>query len=373
MFFTPDSPEGSGGTLPPYSDTVNPKVIAVTTTFLVLAIIIYCLRIWSRLQVYRSIGLDDYAITLGLIMTIVNWAVTIDALVATGGRHFQYIHPSAMLKYAQIAFFSLPIWVWSMTFIKVSVSLLFLRIEQARKWKIGIWTFVGVQLTAAIATTLIQMLQCRPISYNWSLLPGHCWSAQTIRVITYTVAAFYITTDLICAFLPLHFILQLSRPFREKAVLSVLMALGLLASGCGIAKTIVLKKGMDTPDVVFDGSNIIIWSSLEQYIAIIAACVPCLKALLQSAFKALGGQITSLNRGSKRTSASTQHALKSYEGSMEYSTAKWGIRDSSEEVLVTTVTGPNSQTVQLPIMYEEDVESQRIRKEMDISWSENKP
>jgi hypothetical protein len=71
--------------------------------------------------------------------------------------------------------------------------------------------------------------------------------------------AIFITTDFICALLPLHFILQLSRPFREKVVLTIIMALGLLASVCGIVKTVILKRSMDTPDIVFDGSHYIIW------------------------------------------------------------------------------------------------------------------
>jgi len=60
-------------------------------------------------------------------------------------------------------------------------------------WKIGIWTFVGVQLTVAIAITLVQMLQCRPISDNWTVSgPGYnCWSVETIRVITYTISGLF--------------------------------------------------------------------------------------------------------------------------------------------------------------------------------------
>jgi hypothetical protein len=121
-----------------------------------------------------------------------NWAITIDGLIATGGRHIQYISMSALLKYAQMGFYALPLWVWAMTCIKVSVSLLFLRIEQARSWKIGIWTFIGVQLIVAITTTILQLLQCRPISDNWSLsdASNDCWSLDIIRVITYTVSGF---------------------------------------------------------------------------------------------------------------------------------------------------------------------------------------
>jgi hypothetical protein len=63
------APGASGGAqeLPPFSDTVLPKVLGTLTTFLCLAIIIYSLRILSRLRVYREIGLDDYAISIALV------------------------------------------------------------------------------------------------------------------------------------------------------------------------------------------------------------------------------------------------------------------------------------------------------------------
>jgi hypothetical protein len=81
-----------------------------------------------------------------------------------------------------------------------------------------------------------------------------------------------------------------------------------------------------------------------------------------------------LNWGSKGTSSSIPHeqALQTYQGPTAYLGGDSGIIDGSAEVLVTTVTGPISQTGQSPITYEYDVESQQIRKETDVSWSEDK-
>jgi hypothetical protein len=40
----------------------------------------------------------------------------------------------------------------------------------------------------------------------------------------------------------LSFIVQLKRPMRERVILAVLMALGLVASGAGIAKTVIYER-----------------------------------------------------------------------------------------------------------------------------------
>jgi hypothetical protein len=60
-------PLGPPQNLPPYNETNNPKVIGILSTFLGLAIIVYFLRMWSRIRINRVIGLDDYAITIALV------------------------------------------------------------------------------------------------------------------------------------------------------------------------------------------------------------------------------------------------------------------------------------------------------------------
>lgn len=47
--------------------------------------------------------------------------------------------------------------------------------------------------------------------------------------------------DVVCALLPLFFIVKINRPLREKVNLFILMALGLLACACGLAKTALVK------------------------------------------------------------------------------------------------------------------------------------
>jgi hypothetical protein len=74
------------------------------------------------------------------------------------------------------------------------------------------------------------------------------------------VSAVIITTDFACALLPLVFIHKINRPMREKAVLAGLMALGLLASVCGIVKVVGLNKVLDSKDPIFDGADLLVWS-----------------------------------------------------------------------------------------------------------------
>jgi hypothetical protein len=55
------------GTLPSPQESRIPEVIGALTSLLIVALITYALRIYSRLKSHRGLALDDYAITIGLV------------------------------------------------------------------------------------------------------------------------------------------------------------------------------------------------------------------------------------------------------------------------------------------------------------------
>lgn len=178
--------------LPPYSHTTVPAVIVTTTVLLGLALVTYVLRIYTRVSPYLILGWDDFAITLATAITVANWACNISIQIVTGGRHVEYISPSAFQKAAQLGYVSMVLWIWSITTLKVSVALMLLRIKQTPKWKAGIWSLIAALFAVGIASTLAQILQCIPIRSNWDLLlhlkPGNCWTEEKQEIVTYSVS-----------------------------------------------------------------------------------------------------------------------------------------------------------------------------------------
>jgi hypothetical protein len=59
-FGTPDN-------LPPYSDSVIPRTVPMVTVLLFLALVAYILRMYTRVVHYRSLGPDDYCMTLAMV------------------------------------------------------------------------------------------------------------------------------------------------------------------------------------------------------------------------------------------------------------------------------------------------------------------
>jgi hypothetical protein len=103
-----------------------------------------------------------------------------------------------------------------------------------------------------------------------------------------TLPAFFVATDFVCALLPITFIRVISRPLRERVVLGILMALGLLAGAAGLVKLTLVGVVRNSKDIFFDTATIGIWMNIENFVGIIAACTPCLKSSFERMLSRLG-------------------------------------------------------------------------------------
>jgi hypothetical protein len=272
---------------PPQSHSTVPVVLGTTTTLLTIALITYLLRIYTRCRPYLNLGWDDLAITLAMAITLANWACNVAIQIQTGGHHIQYIPVSDLQMAGKLGFISMVLWIWALTTLKISVALMLLRIKQTPRWQFGIWTLIVVLFLVGIGSTLAQVLQCSPVQANWDILVkvhrGDCWTEQKQEIVTYSVsgenaslsvhkntsidpfAALFAATDVACALLPLFFIVRINRPVREKVVLFLLMALGLLACACGLVKTALVRGILRSKDPVWDGASVAIWTLVHDH------------------------------------------------------------------------------------------------------------
>jgi hypothetical protein len=100
--------------------------------------------------------------------------------------------------------------------------------------------------------------------------------------------AIFLAADIILSLLPLMFIFKLHRPLREKIILAGLMGLGLFCSGAAVVKLMLTKKYVTGPDPLWDMFDLGIWASVELYVGIYAASIPCLRAPFERFLRKVG-------------------------------------------------------------------------------------
>jgi hypothetical protein len=63
---------------------------------------------------------------------------------------------------------------------RMSIGSMLLRFEISKVWRVFLWVMIMLQLALAVGSTIFQLLQCRPISAMWKVVPGAvCWSVKT--------------------------------------------------------------------------------------------------------------------------------------------------------------------------------------------------
>jgi hypothetical protein len=102
------------------------------------------------------------------------------------GRHTVFVDTARVLKARYFGFLAQPVCVWSICLAKVSIAWTALKTRQDREWQ---WVFcwiIFMQVTCTIATNVIQVVQCQPISALWNDdVAAHCWSAERNQLAGY--------------------------------------------------------------------------------------------------------------------------------------------------------------------------------------------
>jgi hypothetical protein len=206
------------------------------------------------------------------------------------GTHYLYIPTTDLLTLNKLFFAADMVWTWSICFVKVSVSLMFLRFARTLDWPgwKALMCFSIVYLVgAAIAGLYLGITTCTPVNFQWdkSIPGGRCRSPEKIRATILGLCLMVVVSDFQFALLPLTFISSIKRSALEKAVILGIMSLGLMASIIGCVKYLHFNLLFSSRDQPWDSVSWKVVSNAEVDIAIIAACIPPLKSLGETFLK----------------------------------------------------------------------------------------
>ncbi|GAB7351572.1 hypothetical protein MBLNU459_g2195t1 [Dothideomycetes sp. NU459] len=266
---------------PDVSRALQMLVPGAITLFIALAL--YVTRMWTRTRPVNNLGWDDLTVSGAMLLAITQLAFSGLSCKYGVGRHSYYVKPENATKALHAGVSSQPICVWAICLAKISVACVLLRLKRSPAWQWFLYIAIVVQLGSAIAANVAQLIQCTPMSALWDVklaaLPTtHCWNPNQIQASAYVNVAISIVTDLIFSLLPITFLRNMNRPVRERCVLGLLMALGLMATIAAIMKTTLIKNYRNTKDPFWDIIPLSTWWVLELNISIIASCIPCLKS-----------------------------------------------------------------------------------------------
>jgi hypothetical protein len=171
--------------LPP-DENIGPIIVAVTASLTALIVVTTCLRLYSRWAL-RNLGWDDYTIAITAVLAVTRTAIQAVQAQHGNGRHEVYVSDEDYKYNNMLGFYTQLFLFASSCMLKVSVSLLLLRIKDTPRLKLLLYTIMTGLFVTNFGCIVILLAQCSPVETYWKGTGGVCWD-PTIRI-----HAFYVT------------------------------------------------------------------------------------------------------------------------------------------------------------------------------------
>ncbi|KAK8079696.1 hypothetical protein PG997_007514 [Apiospora hydei] len=208
---------------------------------------------------------------------------------------------AAVLEGAKGSFLAIPVWGMAMAFIKASIGLTLLHIQQSFWFRALVWANIALAGGYGFGNMWFILFSCRPLEAAWGDFAdpteANCLPPSSLKAAALTGAIISISTDIMLSLAPITFLWSLKRPFRERVVIGILMSLGVLAGVSSLVKILMIGQfggpGVDAPALNITIST---WTVLEQLLGVIAACTPFCKPIFEQCLRAVGVSLTKTSR-----------------------------------------------------------------------------
>jgi hypothetical protein len=171
----------------PSKDDKGPAIVSVSVIFTTIAFVTTGLRLWVR-KGRRALGWDDLCISMAMALTVIEAALTIQAVTRGKGKRGKFLSKSDVEYINMFSWYAQHVLFAAMALVKISVCLLVTRIKNSKEMKIVTGVVMAVLITSALECSIVLLAQCRPIAAHWRPAAGKCWPPE-VRIYSIYVQA----------------------------------------------------------------------------------------------------------------------------------------------------------------------------------------
>lgn len=207
---------------------VAPSALAAMYSLTGVVFVFTLLRVYTRLVVVKSYGMDDHVYVLAFVLLLLYTAfIHVSATYGFGQNMGDIPDPldiGAAVLYECIA---QTFAVIGMAVAKWSLGLFLLRLVKETWHKVLIWATLANLMVSSLLCLFFFWFQCEPAAFLWDKsLTGKCELPQ--MGVSIYLGASCVFTDLFLAIFPWFFMWKLQMNKREKLVILASMSLGIM-------------------------------------------------------------------------------------------------------------------------------------------------
>ncbi|CAI4210221.1 unnamed protein product [Parascedosporium putredinis] len=268
------------------------SLVATASAFLGLTLISVLLRIYVRVFMTNSFQMDDWFMVfaqVSLFFTMLDEVFILScSFILLGvrdgmGRHNTALPQEAEIEALKWQALATATYVLDMMFIKLSIGIFLLRLAVQKVYKYILW---GSLFVVTIWSTVIffwDIFQCNPVAAQWdyTIPNSKCVTADQIVSAAYAISVMTILTDWLYALLPIPMLWNVDMTKQTKITVIVILGLGIFASVATLIRLKFLADLTDTADILFAGTDAMVWTLIEPGVAIVAASLATIRPLLR--------------------------------------------------------------------------------------------
>ncbi|KAF2971587.1 hypothetical protein GQX73_g1923 [Xylaria multiplex] len=267
---------------PGYLETNNGvNVIIANSIILVLATLLYMVRLIARSLAAAKRGWDDHLLIPAYLTFIGTVAVTYAEVTQAGvGRHAAALaleDPDKITKYLLLLYLLFWFYVPSSMFSRVSVVVLYLRIFTDKWARAACWVVIAFLVSICIGNIITAQVACKPLAYTWdkSIPGGTCIN----QLLWYQATNFFsLAADVFVLLLPIKTIWSLQTSFSQKIGIALVCLTGSIYSFSGlIASSVRVSVFFVQADLLMNdptfADQAFSWTTVECGFYFSAACL----------------------------------------------------------------------------------------------------
>ncbi|KAK2629524.1 hypothetical protein QTJ16_000344 [Diplocarpon rosae] len=261
--------------------------MVVSIIFTLFGNISVLLRVICRLVVCRRLGLEDWCMVAGMLLTGGYLSEILYGIHWGLGRHSGDVALEDMSNVLKIIYATHLTYNTVVLVVKISIVCFYLRLvtpdSTLRTWSRATIGFLVLFFVATQVTTLVQ---CLPIEDNWVIVGEVKTKCADTVVCHYIVAAINIVVDVWILLLPIGALWAMKRGLRDRIFLCMVFGIGAISCISSIIRLYAIAVYAKSQDPSFDGASVNIWSMIEINAAIVCASVPAaIKPLFDKAVR----------------------------------------------------------------------------------------
>ncbi|KAL4793036.1 hypothetical protein BDV19DRAFT_367248 [Aspergillus venezuelensis] len=253
------------------------ELVVVIIALGVVAIAAVVLRVVSRRIRKVSLGLDDYLMLVAIWFIIASTILVITTVTHGGvGLHVNEVDREDLIYTMKMIIPMQSLYGVGLSLIKTSLMVLYYRLfGTKRSIRIAIYITGAVVWAWGFSIVLESFLLCHPVEFNYNpFLPGgKCGNRNAAFVVA---GVLNMITDFMVMLLPVPYIWKLQLPLGRKIGLVVTFCLGLFVTAISMVRVFSLIN-IDFADATYTLPMPLMWSIVEEQLAIVAANLPILR------------------------------------------------------------------------------------------------